>query len=119
MIFNNNIPIYVQIIDNIKKEIISGTILPGEKLPSTRELALKYSINPNTSQKIYKEMERQNICFTKRGLGTFVTNDIQKINEIRQQMANSLIKDFIRGMTELGFSIEELEKIIVNYNDEK
>jgi DNA-binding transcriptional regulator YhcF (GntR family) len=110
--FDTTTPIYIQVIQQIKRDIIIGSISPGEKLPSTRELALKYDINPNTAQRIYKEMEREEMCFTKRGLGTFVTEDKNKINTFREEMAHSLIQDFIKGMIDLGFSYDELIQII-------
>ena len=72
MEFENNIPIYIQVINQIKKDIITGKLPMGAKLPSTRELAVLYHINPNTAGRVYKEMELQNMCYTKRGLGTFV-----------------------------------------------
>ncbi|MCT4543339.1 MAG: GntR family transcriptional regulator [Vallitalea sp.] len=112
MEFNNSIPIYIQIIKLLKKEIVCGNITPGEKLPSTRELALKYNINPNTSSRIYKEMERENICFTKRGLGTFTTDSQEKIEAIRDEMATELTNNFINGMIELGYTYEMLISII-------
>ncbi|MCT4686327.1 GntR family transcriptional regulator [Vallitalea sp.] len=119
MNFNNSIPIYMQIINELKKDIITGKLSPGEKLPSTRELAIKYSINPNTSGRIYKEMEREEITFTKRGLGTFVTESVSKIEQIRDDMAKDLINDFIKGMTELGYTNEMLISIIKKESEEK
>lgn len=119
MEFDNSIPIYVQIMNLLKKDIISGKISPGEKLPSTRELALKYSINPNTSGRIYKEMEREGVSFTKRGLGTFVTESNEKIEEIRKEMASELISNFIKGMTELGYTNEMLISIIKKESEGK
>ena len=67
--------------------MIQGKLLLGEKLPSTRELALQYQINPNTAVRIYKEMEQQNMCFTKRGLGTFVTEESAVVTAMREAMA--------------------------------
>lgn len=118
MEFDTSIPIYIQIIKFLKKDIVVGNLLPGEKLPSTRELALLYSINPNTSARIYKEMERDGICFTKRGLGTFVTESIENIEEFRALMANELINTFINGMIEIGYSNEELINIIKSKGNE-
>lgn len=106
--YNNNIPIYLQVIDRIKKDMIQGKLPMGEKLPSTRELALQYNINPNTAVRIYKEMEQQKMCFTKRGLGTFVTEDPEIFNAIREDMAVELLNNFINGMKELGYSKEAL-----------
>jgi len=112
MEFDNNIPIYIQVINDIKKDIITGDLALGEKLPSGRDLALKYKINPNTANRIYNELELAQLCFTKRGIGTYVTLDVEKINCIREEMANSLLNNFMEGMKNLGFSKEEIIKII-------
>ncbi|MFV0344339.1 MAG: GntR family transcriptional regulator [Anaerocolumna sp.] len=108
MEFDNNIPIYLQVIKELKKDMIHGVLGLGDKLPSGRELALTYQINPNTANRIYKEMEAEGICFTKRGLGTFVTEDEKRLKEIRMEMAESLLSNFVAGMTELKFEKEEV-----------
>ena len=102
MEFENNIPIYIQVINQIKKDIITG------KLPSTRELAVLYHINPNTAGRVYKEMELQNMCYTKRGLGTFVTEDAAVFKSMREEMAQEFIRNFVKEMQDLGYSKEEL-----------
>lgn len=118
MDFDNSTPIYLQIINIIKKDIITGKLSLGEKLPSTRELALKYGINPNTSGRIYKEMEREGITTTKRGLGTFVTESQSKIDQTREHMAKDLINNFLKGMTELGYTKDTLLSIIEKESEE-
>lgn len=108
MEYDNNIPIYLQVTNQIKKDMIQGKLPMGEKLPSTRELAVQYQINPNTAVRVYKEMEQQKMCFTKRGLGTFVTEDPAVLSEMRTSMAEELLNGFVQEMKELGFSKEEL-----------
>jgi len=108
MEFDNNIPIYIQVIYDIEKDIITGKLGLGEKMPSGRDLALKYKINPNTASRIYKELEAQAICFTKRGLGTFVTEDGERVEQIRKDMANDLLEQFISGMDKLGIQKAEI-----------
>jgi len=117
MEFNNNIPIYIQVINEIKKDMVNGVLALGEKLPSGRELAYKYKINPNTANRIYKEMESEEICFTKRGLGTYVTEDVNKLKNIREEMASSLLEHFIEGMKQLGFTKEELIQLLEHKYD--
>ena len=56
-VFNNSVPIYLQIVSEIKKQIVSGKLIPGERIPSVRELALTYKVNPNTMQKALIELE--------------------------------------------------------------
>lgn len=118
MEFINNIPIYMQVIDDIKRDIANGVLPMGEKMPSGRDLALKYKINPNTASRIYREMEVGGICFTKRGLGTFVTEDKDMVDKIRNEMAEDFITCFIQGMKGLGFTKEELNYLISIKYDE-
>ena len=103
MEFNSRIPIYLQVIDDIKKRLVTGKIEPGAKLPSTRELAVEYNINPNTAARIYGEMERMNICFTQRGLGTYATEDKKMIDEIKKEMAKNIVENFVGEMNNLGY----------------
>ena len=112
MEFDNNIPIYLQIINLLKKDMIQGKLPMGAKLPSAREMALKYQINPNTANRVYKEMEADNLCFTKRGLGTFVTEDKERFSKIREEMADKILEKFIDEMKIMGFEKDELLKII-------
>lgn len=119
MEFDNNIPIYVQVIEDIKKDIVNGVLALGEKLPSGRDLALKYKINPNTANRIYKELEAEEICFTKRGLGTYVTEDGEKLKQIREDMASLLLDNFIDGMKNLGFTKDELFEVLEHKCKEK
>ncbi len=117
MEFDNNIPIYLQVIHDIKKDMVNGVLAMGEKLPSGRELAFKYKINPNTANRIYKEMEAEEICFTKRGRGTYVTEDKEKMKNVREEMAGSLLANFFEGMRQLGFTKEEVIQLLENKYD--
>ena len=112
MEYNNNLPIYLQVINQIKKDIIQGKLPMGAKLPSTRELAVQYQINPNTAVRVYKEMEQLSMCYTKRGLGTFVTEDMEVVKKMKEAMAEELLESFVKEMSDLGFSKEELIAVI-------
>ena len=112
MRFQTNRPIYLQVIDDIRHRLVNGSLSPGEKMPSVRDLALEYEINPNTAARVYKEMESMHLCFTKRGLGTFITEDEVVFSQIRKDMAEQYIEDFIAGMSSLGFSFEELTGLL-------
>ena len=118
MIYDNNLPIYLQVINDIKKRVVTGDMKAGEKMPSARDLALQYQINPNTSQRVYKELEMESICVTKRGLGTFVTEDTEKIERMREEMASQHIIAFIKGMKGLGYNKEELIHILEHEFDD-
>ena len=97
---------------------MSGILLPDEKLPSVRELSQELTINPNTIQKAYQELERQNIIYTKRGQGSFVNPNIQAIN--KEEKMGDLIEEIKRIIIEsmyLGISKEELFSIISSAYD--
>lgn len=115
MEFKNNLPIYLQVIEDIKNRIIQGEVALGEKLPSTRELALQYKVNPNTAVRVYNEMETEGYVFTKRGLGTFVTEDPDKFVAVKEQRITSLVNDFMQGMLGLGISKNEILEYIKKY----
>lgn len=118
MQYDNNLPIYLQVDKDIKTRIVKGDMKPGDKMPSTRDLALMYQINPNTAQRVYKELEMERVCETKRGLGTFVTQDNTRINQLREEMAAENIISFIKGMKELGYQKEQLIHILEHQFDE-
>ena len=75
MEYNTGAPIYLQVINELKKRMVKGDLKPGEKMPSSRELAVLYKVNQNTAARIYREMESAGYCFTKRGIGTFVSEE--------------------------------------------
>lgn len=115
MEFQNNIPIYLQVIEDIKSRILSGEIHPGDKLPSSREMAVRYGVNPNTASRIYNEMERQGITFTKRGIGTFVTESDEDLAELRKTEVRKLTEKYVSDLTKLGLKGCEIRSEIKQY----
>ena len=113
--FDAAYPIYEQVIEEIKKEIVRGELKAGAKLPSQRKLAKKIDVNPNTVQRAYREMEQRGLVETKRGRGTFIKDDDQVMIEIKKEMAQTAVIDFIDEMISLGFKRENiLEKVVSN-----
>lgn len=112
MNFKSDLPIYIQIINLIKKNIVSGKIKGGEKLASVRELSTELKVNPNTIQRSYQELEREDLVFTQRGMGTFVTKDEKIIKELKRSMASNMVKSFIKDMKSMGFEKEEIMDLI-------
>lgn len=108
MDFRSDIPLYLQVIADIKKQIITGQLELGSKLPSTRELASLYQINPNTAGRIYNEMEQQGITYTKRGIGTFVTEDPQKKIQLKNELADVLIGRLVKELKDIGLNRQEI-----------
>ncbi len=113
--FDESIPIYLQIMDLIKKQIIRGDLKGGEKLPSVRELAEKLKVNPNTVQKAYQELEREGIIFTLRGTGSFVTEDKNRILKLKENIAHEILKNFVKNMRELNIPDEEIINLISKF----
>lgn len=112
MEFNNNIPIYIQVMEKIKQDVVTGKLKPGDKMPSSRDFSTELGINFNTVARVYKEMEMEEILFTRRGLGTFITETPEKIDRLRYEMAKKQIDTFIRGMTQIGYTKEDMIKFI-------
>lgn len=112
MIYDMNSPIYLQVIEDIKKKIIKGELIAGQKLPSTRELALIYEINPNTAARVYSEMESAGISFTKRGLGTYITEDSEFIGNLSKDAVLRLVQTFVNEVKVLGYNLDDTQKII-------
>jgi GntR family transcriptional regulator len=108
MDFDNNIPIYIQVINKVKQDLVTKKLKVGDKMPSTRDFANEIGLNLNTVARVYKELENEDIVFTKRGLGTFVTESEKKVNSIRANMAKELLLKFITGMRNIGYKDEEI-----------
>ena len=101
-------PIYQQLIERITGDIIRGRLKPGEKLLSVRDYAIEVGVNANTMQRVYKELEQMEVTETKRGQGSFVTEDIRKISALRDEMKAQLAQSFIQNVEALGFSTSEM-----------
>ena len=105
--FDNNIPIYMQLVEQLKTNIISGKLKPGERLPSVREFALQTKVNPNTMQRALTELEEMNLVFTERTNGKFVTEDIELIQKFKEQYAKELSENYFISMQNIGYGKKE------------
>ena len=117
--FNNNIPIYIQLVEQLKIYIISGRIKSGERLPSVRELALQTKVNPNTMQKALVELEELNLVYTERTNGKYVTTDKKLIDKYKQEYANELSKRYLTSMKNIGINKEEIINYLKIFEGEK
>ncbi len=97
-------PIWLQVVNRIKGQIATGAVGPGEKMPGGRDLAVRYSINPNTAARVYQELERAGLCETRRGMGTYVTGDTERIADLRRQMAADAAEKYLADLKILGLS---------------
>lgn len=101
-------PIFLQIIERIQMDIISGTYQPGDKLPSVRDLANEAAVNPNTMQRAFAELERTGLVYSQRTSGRYITEDVNMINELKSSIAKEKITEFLEAMQKLGFQNEEI-----------
>lgn len=97
-------PIYIQLVEQIQLQIVSGGYQPGQKLPSVRELAAAAAVNPNTMQRAFAELEGSGLVITQSTSGRMVTEDAELIQSIRQKMAKKQAQLFFSGMRELGYA---------------
>lgn len=109
---DNDRPIYAQLVDRIQMQIVSGQYLPGGKLPSVRDLAAEASVNPNTMQKAFAELERSGLIVTQRTNGRNVTEDGQRIKDIKESLAKAQVDSFFARMKELGYTESETLELL-------
>lgn len=104
--FDNERPIYVQLVEKIRIEIISGKLKIGEKLPSVRELALTMKVNPNTMQKALVELENEKLVYTERTNGKYVTEDKKLIEKVKKELAQEKVNNYLNSMENIGISYD-------------
>lgn len=110
--------IYEQVIDNLKELIMTGKLEAGEKLPSVRDLSKTITVNPNTVQKAYRELERQGYTYTQSGLGTFVSNKKEiAVDEKELEKAKQRLEDALKQLSYLGLAIDEVREIAISALD--
>lgn len=121
--FNDNAPIYLQIVNTLKRNIASGAYPPGSRLPSVRDLALEAGVNPNTMQRALSELERSGLVNSQRTAGRFITEDADALLDLRKSMSEEIVSDFIARLRGLGMSDEQIldtvrEKINSEHKEE-
>lgn len=105
-IFDNERPIYIQLVEMIRIDIVSGNFKKGQKLPSVRELALTMKVNPNTMQKALAELEDEKLIYTERTNGKYVTEDEKLIEKTKRQLAQEKVNNYLNSMKDIGISYE-------------
>lgn len=113
--YESDKPIYLQIMDRISKEIVRGVLKPGNKLPSVRDMAIQSGVNPNTIQRTYSEMERMEIVETRRGQGTFVTEDEGMLMKLKRDLEIKMVEGFVQSMKEIGASEKEIVESVEEF----
>jgi len=110
--FDNERPIYTQLLEKIRLCIICGEYPAGSKLPSVRDLAAEASVNPNTMQRALTELERSGLIYSQRTSGRYVTEDTNMISSLKETIAQDKIRDFFHDMKQLGYDPEDAKRLI-------
>lgn len=105
-------PLYLQIMDEIRRAIVVGKLKPEDPLPSVRDLASELVINPRTVSQAYQELEREEVVYVKRGQGTFVSPTKKKNSRERQNLARAVAKRTLIEARRSGLDVEELIAIL-------
>ena len=111
-LFNADRPIYVQLVEALRRAIISGEVSPGQRLPSVRELALQAQVNPNTMQRALTQLEEEGLIYTERTNGKFVTQNKALICSAKQNLAREKARLFLEEMRKMGVSAAEAEQYL-------
>ena len=116
-VFDNNIPIYIQLLEYMKIYLISGVFKCGDKLPSVRDFASTFKVNPNTMQKALSELEDLKLIYTERTNGKYVTKDEKLIQKLKDEYAISLARSYFEGMKKIGLGKADSMKYLEGIKD--
>lgn len=111
-IFDNERPIYIQLLEIIRTQIVSGKLKKGEKIPSVRELAITMKVNPNTMQKALAELENEQLIYTERTNGKYVTEDEKLIENVKKELAKEKVYQYLNSMQNIGINFNEAIKYL-------
>lgn len=115
----SQLPIYEQIVQEIKEQVVRGILEDGEKIPSIRDFAGEIGVNPNTVSKAYQELERQEVIMTIKGKGTFIANQKERISSPKKLAeTKTKLKDTVLDLVYLGINLEEIHHMIDEYSRE-
>ena len=111
--FENDRPIYIQLVEKMKLAIVAGEYPAGERLPSVRDLAIEIKANPNTVQRALVDLEQTGLIYTQRTNGKFVTEDKELVQRIREELAKETFSKFQENMRQLGFEEDEIRQYVM------
>ena len=109
---DNNKPVYIQLVEQLKMKIISGEIELDSKLDSVRSLAAEAMVNPNTMQKALAELEREGFVYSKRTSGRFVTDNKELIEKERKKLVKDNVKKTLDTLINLGYTNDEILSLV-------
>lgn len=119
MEFDDKIPIYYQIKEYIYRQMVTGKLEPGEKMPAVRKLAVALTVNVNTIQRALSELVSEKMVESKRGKGNFVTEDESKIQALKDQLIMEQLKQMYESLQKLGVSDQEILEYVNRYVKEQ
>ena len=112
MDFDTSSPIWLQLVSEFSRRIVTGEWGAGEKIPGVRELALQLGVNPNTVQRTLGEMEREGLCRSERTSGRFITEDRRRIATLRRELVTEAADEYIRVGRGLGMEVSDAIALI-------
>lgn len=112
-------PIYTQLVEEIELMIVSGIFPAGSRLPSVRDIASEASVNPNTMQRALAQLETEGLIYSQRTSGRFVTEDVDKIMQVKNNLALDLIREFMKNMEGLGYTKEQAIQLLEKAPEEE
>lgn len=110
--FEADRPIYLQLVEQIQLRIVAGEYPAGSRLPAVRELAAEASVNPNTMQKALGELERMELVRSQRTSGRFITEDVDKIRMIKENLAREQLTRFLEQMQAIGYGRGDILRLL-------
>ena len=110
-------PIYEQLIDNVKKSVLCGTLAPSEQMPSVRALAVELAVNPNTIQKAYAELERLGIICSMPGRGSFIADNVRALAETNRREITERLRKTVRDALDAGINGDEIITVVKEVTD--
>lgn len=121
--FNNRDPVYLQVIRHFKEKIANGELVPGDEIPSRRELANMVKINPNTAQRAYKEMEEQGLIHTEKNHPSKITTDMKVLGMVREELLVEAVDTFVASVRSINVPVDEILNLVktkyTGNNDDK
>lgn len=111
-------PVYLQLIEQMQNAIVSGAFLPGQRLPSVRDMAAQAAVNPNTMMRALAELENQGLIITQRTAGKSITADCEKVKQLQEELAISQANIFLKKMKTMGYSKVSLIALLEKLEEE-
>ena len=108
----SDLPIYSQLIEQMKLAIASGEFKPGERLAPVRDMAAQAGVKPNTMQRALQELEREELVYSQRTVGRFVTENAAAIDAVKKSLAGDRAKEFLAALKALGYDSGEIISLI-------